>query len=84
MAVALPFGAEAQKSNIVEEIVVQGTHRIEQSTVRSYLLLQEGDRFDERRVNQSLKSLFATGLFADVAITREGKAIIVKVVENPV
>ncbi len=84
VAVALPFGAEAQKSNIVEEIVVQGTHRIEQSTVRSYLLLQEGDKFDERRVNQSLKSLFATGLFADVAITREGKTIIVKVVENPV
>jgi len=84
VAVALPFGAEAQKSNIVEEIVVQGTHRIEQSTVRSYLLLQEGDRFDERRINQSLKSLFATGLFTDVAITREGKAMIVKVVENPV
>ncbi len=84
MAAALPNTAEAQKSNIVEEIVVQGTHRIEQSTVRSYLLLQEGDRFDARRVNQSLKSLFATGLFADVAITREGKAIVVKVVENPV
>tara|TARA_B100000315_G_scaffold194030_1_gene184626 strand:- start:4244 stop:6502 length:2259 start_codon:yes stop_codon:yes gene_type:complete len=84
VAVALPFGAQAQKSNIVEEIVVQGTHRIEQSTVRSYLLLQEGDRFDERRINQSLKSLFATGLFADVAITREGRAIVIKVVENPV
>ncbi len=88
MAAALPLPADAQnraqKSNIVEEIVVQGTHRIEQSTVRSYLLLQEGDRFDRRRIDQSLKSLFATGLFADVVISREGKALLVKVVENPV
>jgi outer membrane protein insertion porin family len=84
LASALPFSANAQRSNLVEEIVVQGTHRIEQSTVRSYLLLQEGDRFDRRRVDQSLKSLFATGLFADVVISHEGKALIVKVVENPV
>ncbi|MBT4938701.1 MAG: outer membrane protein assembly factor BamA, partial [Rhodospirillaceae bacterium] len=88
LAVALPISAQAQnvaqKSFIVEEIVVQGTHRIEQSTVRSYLLLQEGDNFDRRRVDQSLKSLFATGLFADVVISREGKTLFVKVVENPV
>lgn len=84
VAGVLPFEAIAQRSNVVEEIVVQGTHRIEQSTVRSYLLLQEGDKFDRRRIDQSLKSLFATGLFADVAISREGKALLVKVVENPV
>ena len=74
----------AQNDNVVGEIVVQGTHRIEQNTVKSYLLLQEGDRFDRRRMDQSVKSLFATGLFADVFISRQAGTLIVKVVENPV
>jgi len=76
--------AFAQDSEVVREIVVQGTHRIEQNTVKSYLLLQAGDRFDRRRMDQSVKSLFATGLFADVTVSRQGGAMIVKVVENPV
>ena len=74
----------AQSSGTVREIVVQGTHRIEQNTVKSYLLLQEGDSFNGRRMDQSVKSLFATGLFADVSISRQAEALIVKVVENPV
>ena len=36
------------------------------------------------RIDRSLKSLFATGLFADVSINRVGDTFVVKVVENPV
>ncbi len=81
-----PLDAFAQQgaSDTVGEVVVQGTQRVERETVRSYLLLQEGDPFDPRRIDQSLKSLFATGLFADVTITRNGRALVVNVVENPV
>jgi outer membrane protein insertion porin family len=73
-----------QGSNVIEEVVVQGGKRIESETVRSYLLLQAGDLFDKRRIDQSLKSLYATGLFADVMIRQEGKLLIVQVVENPI
>ena len=76
--------AAAQSGGTVNEIVVQGNQRIEKGTVRSYLLLQKGDRFDNRRIDQSLKSLFATGLFADVTIKRDGNKLVVRVVENPV
>ncbi len=69
---------------MVQEIVVEGAQRIEAGTVRSYLLLKEGDTIDAARVNRSLKSLFATGLFADVSIRQDRGRLIVSVVENPI
>ena len=82
MAVLLPAGAGAQ--TIVREVIVDGAQRIEPETVRSYLLIRAGDAFDPARVDRSLKSLYATGLFADVSIRREGDVLVVSVVENPV
>lgn len=78
-----PLAAQGQSATI-REIVVEGAERIEASTVKSYLLLQEGDLFDPARIDRSLKSLFATGLFVDVALQRQGDTLIIKVVENPV
>ena len=66
------------------KIRVEGTQRVEPETVRSYLLVQPGDTFDSDRIDRSLKALFATGLFADVALRRDGDALIVRVVENPI
>ena len=68
----------------ISEIRVEGTQRIEPETVRSYLRLNPGDAFDPIRIDQSLKSIFATGLFADVTLRRERDALIVTVVENPI
>jgi len=81
----IPVPAAAQRGGeVVREIVIEGAQRIEPSTVISYLLLREGDPFDPRRVDRSLKSLFATGLFADVTLKRQGDTLVVTVVENPV
>ena len=80
-----PRQAVAQSGGgIVRDIVVEGTQRIEPDTVRSYMLVQEGDLYDPERVDRSLKTLFATGLFADVTLRRQGDRLIVTVVENPV
>jgi outer membrane protein insertion porin family len=69
---------------IIERIVVEGTQRIEPATVRTYMVVQEGDDFNPGRVDKSLKNLFETGLFADVSIRREGNVLFVSVVENPI
>ncbi len=69
---------------IVEEIAVEGNSRIEVETVASYLLLKVGDPFNIARMDASLKALFATGLFSDVSIRREGTRLIVRIVENPI
>ena len=62
----------------------EGTQRIENETVLSYLLIQPGDAWDTERIDKSLKALFATGLFADVNLDRAGSTLVVKVVENPI
>ncbi|MFV3129170.1 outer membrane protein assembly factor BamA [Niveispirillum sp. KHB5.9] len=85
--IALSTGAMAQEAfdgGIIREIRVEGSQRIEGATVRSYLTVQPGDAFDPDKIDQSLKSLFATGLFADVSIRREGGVMLVQVVENPI
>ena len=68
----------------IQAIKIEGNQRIEAGTIRSYMLVQPGDPFDPERIDRSLKSLFATGLFQDVMINRDGNALVVKVVENPI
>lgn len=67
----------------VRGIRVDGNQRIESGTIRSYLLIQSGDRFEQDRLDRSLRTLYATGLFQDVQLLRSGNDLIVKVVENP-
>lgn len=75
---------EIAQGAIIQSVEVRGAQRVDPGTVRSYMLIQEGDPFDPRRIDRSLKSLFATGLFADISLRREGGTLVVNVVENPV
>ena len=89
-AAAQPSGADAlgmgsiPTGGTVAAVRVEGTERIEASTVRSYLKIEPGQPFDAERIDQSLKELFKTGLFADVTLRREGDTLVVKVAENPI
>ncbi len=75
--------AAAQNATI-SSVVVQGNQRVEAETIRSYLTFSAGDPYDPGEINQSLKTLFATGLFKDVRIRRQYSTVVVVVVENPV
>jgi outer membrane protein insertion porin family len=83
-AMAQRSAASAPAGDRIANIRIEGIQRIEPETVRSYLLLQPGDAWDAERVDRSLKALFATGLFADVKLTRQGDTLVVSVVENPI
>ena len=83
-AIALPSAAQAQDGGRISEIRVEGLQRIEPETVLSYLTVKAGDTFNAEQSDASLKALFATGLFADVGLRREGAALIIRVVENPI
>ena len=72
------------QSDTIQDIRVEGIQRVERETVLSYLNLKVGDVFSADRIDAALKSLFATGLFADASLRREGKALVVQVVENPI
>src|SRR3990170_1340281 len=76
------FSARAQ--GVIQEIRVEGSKRVEPETVRSYLTFSTGDAYDPAQIDESLKVLFATGLFQDVRIRREGATVIIIVLENPI
>lgn len=75
-------GAYAQDR--IAAVQIEGNQRIEPDTVRSYLRIGVGDPFDSALINNSLKALFATGLFADVSIRRAAANLVVNVIENPI
>lgn len=68
----------------VDQIQVEGAQRVDPSTVVSYLNIRTGDMVDRDTLDRALKSLFATGLFADVTLNQSGDTLIVQVVENPI
>ena len=77
--------AQAQAAGeTIRSVIVEGNQRIEDRTVQSYLLVEPGDPFDPSRIDLSLKTLFATGLFADASFEKAGPDLIVRVVENPI
>lgn len=71
-------------ASVVQDIRVEGEERIEEDTVKSYMTVSVGDPIEPNKINDSLKALFATGLFADVKIEVEGTVLVVKVTENPI
>ncbi len=79
---AAPAPAPRVAAGTVQGIDVTGNQRIETGTIRSYILLRPGDPFDPDRIDRSLKTLYSTGLFQDVQLSRQGDRLIVNVVEN--
>ncbi|MCB1721804.1 MAG: outer membrane protein assembly factor BamA, partial [Alphaproteobacteria bacterium] len=82
LASCLPAAAIAQV--LIRDVRVEGAERIEQATVKSYLNIGVGDAMTQENLNAALKSLFATGLFADVTLRQEGSTLVAQVVENPI
>lgn len=70
---------------LIQSIQVVGNQRIEGETIASYLVISPGDRAEPRLLDLGLKTLFNTGLFADVALQMEpGGVLRIDIVENPI
>ena len=83
LGTTVPVSAAYAQQRIAD-IRVEGAQRIEPSTVLSYSRLNTGARASQAAFDQSLKALFATGLFADVSLRMQGETLVIKVIENPI
>ena len=81
---AATAAAQYQPPERILTISVIGNQRVEANTVASYLLFAPGDPYSEDRIDLSLKTLYATGLFADVVIDPRDGNVIIEVIENPI
>ncbi len=77
-------GAEVAQAAVVSSVSVQGNQRVEASTIRNYVTIKPGASFSALDIDESVKALYATGLFSDVNISQRGSALVVVVSENQV
>ncbi len=73
----------AMRGGTITSITVRGNQRVETPTVLAYITQRPGQAFSQQRVDESIKRLFATGLFSDVMMARDGNTLVVEVRENP-
>jgi outer membrane protein insertion porin family len=80
-----PLLTAPQISGMIRSIAVRGNQRLEPATIISYANIAPGQTYTAETLDQALKDLFATELFADVVITgAETGNIVITVQENPV
>ncbi len=81
--IAIAAGAGAAAGPADSDITVNGNRHIGADMVRSYFHPAANGHFDDEAVNAAIKRLYATNLFKDVKVARDGDRILVMVVENP-
>lgn len=81
--VVSPPASFAQDIGTVSRIQVDGAERIDPQTILSYLTVKPGDSYSQEALSESAKTLYGTGLFADVNIQPKNGVLVVSVVENP-
>jgi outer membrane protein insertion porin family len=84
-AAPAPAPAPIRTTGVIRSIRVVGAERLEPETVRSYSNLFPGQEYTAESLDQALKDLYATELFADVVIDgAQTGDLVITVRENPV
>ncbi|KKW66861.1 membrane protein [Lampropedia cohaerens] len=68
----------------VRDIRVEGLQRVEAGTVFASLPIRVGDLYTDDKASESIRALFALGLFNDVRIEADSNVLVVVVQERPV
>ncbi|WP_099866532.1 outer membrane protein assembly factor BamA [Pararhizobium haloflavum] len=76
--------ASVAQAAVINSIDVRGNSRVDAATVRGNITIQPGQNFDNADIDESVRRLFATGLFSDIRIEQAGGTLIVTVSENQI
>ncbi|WP_051531804.1 outer membrane protein assembly factor BamA [Sphingomonas sp. URHD0057] len=80
-----PPPAAPAPERTIRSIIVHGNQRLEPETIRAYANLTPGQTYTASTLDQALKDLYGTQLFADVTISGADTGdIVIAVRENPV
>ncbi len=69
-------------------VVIKGNERVDNDTILSYLPTSDNkkgaSKFSQKNIDELLKKLYESDLFADVKISQENNQLVIEVKENPV
>lgn len=83
VALALSAGAWAESFRVAD-IRVEGLQRVSAGTVFNYLPIKAGQNFDLSNSAQAVTALYASNLFSNINLVRDGNVLVVQVKEFPV
>jgi len=67
----------------VEDIRIDGLQRVSSGTVFAAMPLSVGDLVDADTIRRTTRTLFRTGYFDNISISRDGGVLIIDVIERP-
>lgn len=79
----VPSVAQAFQPFIVSDIRVEGMQRTDPGSIFAQLPVKVGQKFTEELATESVRRLYATGLYADVRIQTANRVVVVAVQERP-
>jgi len=84
-AAPAPAPPAAPVERTIRSVTVRGNQRLEPETIRAYANLSPGQTYTAATLDQAIKDLYATQLFADATISgTETGNLVINVRENPV
>ncbi len=75
--------AWAQETFVVRKIEFQGLQRVSSETVFNYLPIKPGQTLQPSKTAAILRSLYKTGFFDRINLSREGSTLVIHVIERP-
>ena len=79
----LSTAALAIDAFIIDDIEIEGLQRVSAGAVFVALPVKAGDQMNDSVSAASIQAIYATGLFDDVQLHRQGNTLIVSVIERP-
>ena len=76
------FAAAGQSSFIVEDLKVEGLQRVALGAALTHIPINVGDNIDEYTISQTIKALYKSGHFEDIAVYRDNDLLVFKVKET--
>ncbi|QOW51271.1 outer membrane protein assembly factor BamA [Acinetobacter sp. YH12138] len=83
-AMAVAQQVYAADDFVVQDIRVDGLVRLTPDNVAGMIPFSAGDRVNDQIISNSIRSMFASGLFDDVKSSQVGSTLVYTVVERPV
>ncbi len=83
--------AKQGKAEVIKQIVITGNRALEEETLRSYLVTEEGNEFSVDRVSRDIKAIYSSGFVSDVQVEKSwfgegpgsGLVLTYRIVEKP-
>lgn len=76
--------AFASDAFVVKKIEVEGLQGVSEATVISYLPIKTGQTFSSSSSPEILRTLYATGFFEHISLSRDGDTLVIHATERPI